>query len=74
MGFGTLGDAVQRSMHVVYNLNNGQMAIGHTNVNSTTSPNIKFVDAGPNGTSKAVSGVQTAPSPLGSSFSIGRAR
>lgn len=55
MGFETLGDAVLRSMYVVFDLDNGQMGIAQADVNSTASPNIQIVAAGPNGIEKAVS-------------------
>jgi hypothetical protein len=60
-GFDTLGDAVLRSMYVVFDLDNGQMALAQAQVNSTASPDIYTVQAGPSGIAKAVSNVATAP-------------
>lgn len=69
-GFDTLGDAILRSMYVVFDLDNGQVSIAQAAVNSTASPNIKVVSAGPNGVSKAVSGVKAPPSASASAAPI----
>lgn len=55
-GFMTLGDAIIRSMYIVYDLDNGQVSLAQANTNSTEAPNIKVVEAGPNGVQKAVNG------------------
>jgi hypothetical protein len=60
-GFDTLGDAILRSMYVVFDLDNGQMALAQANVNSTANPDIHTVAAGPSGIAKAASNVVTAP-------------
>lgn len=65
--FLTLGDAILRSMYVVFDLDNGQVSIAQARTNiSTTSgtsasgSNIKIVPAGANGVASAVgSGVST---------------
>jgi len=72
-GFLTLGDAVLRSMYVVFDLDNGQVSIAQAIANASTDAtssgsgdNIKVVKAGPNGVASAVgnanSGVATASS------------
>ncbi|CAK1359888.1 Candidapepsin-7 [Cercospora beticola] len=58
--FLTLGDAVLRSMYVVFDLDNGQGSIAQAATNPG-SPNIVTVQAGPTGVAAAVSGVNTAP-------------
>ena len=60
MGFDTLGDAVLRSMYVVFDLDNAQLSIAQANVNSTSS-NVRPVKAGPNGVANAAKNAQTAP-------------
>ncbi|SMR49739.1 unnamed protein product [Zymoseptoria tritici ST99CH_3D1] len=57
-----IGDAILRSMYVVFDLDNGQVSIAQANVNSTDAPDIVTVAAGPTGVAEAVSGVSTAPS------------
>ncbi|KAK4553333.1 hypothetical protein LTR86_009633 [Recurvomyces mirabilis] len=54
-GFQTLGDAVLRSMYVVFDLDNGQLSLAQAKINSTDAPNIVTVSAGPSGIAKAVS-------------------
>jgi hypothetical protein len=62
-GFQTLGDAILRSMYVVFDLDNGQVSIAQANVNSTASPSIVTVSAGASGVASAVSSSYTgAPS------------
>jgi len=61
-GYQTLGDAILRSMYVVFDMDNGQVSIAQAAVNTTAAPNIVEVAAGPNGVAKAVSGVVTASS------------
>lgn len=56
MGFDTLGDAVMRSMYVVFDLDNGQMSIAQAKSGDTGPPQIKSVQAGPNGVAKAAGG------------------
>ncbi|KAK6443142.1 hypothetical protein LTR95_000659 [Oleoguttula sp. CCFEE 5521] len=60
-GFQTLGDAILRSMYVVFDLDNGQVSIAQAQVNSTSNPDIVTVPAGEGGVASAVgSGVETA--------------
>ncbi|GAB7357763.1 hypothetical protein MBLNU459_g0413t1 [Dothideomycetes sp. NU459] len=67
--FLTLGDAILRSMYVVFDLDNGQVSIAQAAVNTSTNAassgsgsSIKVVQAGPGGVASAVgsSGVSTA--------------
>jgi hypothetical protein len=60
-GFMTLGDAILRSMYVVFDLDNGQGSIAQAAVNTTAKPDIVIVEAGPSGVAKAVSNVIAAP-------------
>lgn len=60
-GFQTLGDAVLRSMYVVFDLDNGQVSLAQAAVNSTSQPNIVTVQAGPSGVASAVSVASSAP-------------
>ncbi|EME85045.1 uncharacterized protein MYCFIDRAFT_88648 [Pseudocercospora fijiensis CIRAD86] len=61
MGFETIGDAILRSMYVVFDLDNGQASIAQAAVNSTAKPDIVVVEAGENGVAKALgSGVASA--------------
>ncbi|KAK5173312.1 uncharacterized protein LTR77_001993 [Saxophila tyrrhenica] len=69
-GFLTLGDAVLRSMYVVFDLDQGQLSLAQANVNSTASPDVREVAAGPNGVKNAASRVQAAPSESGSAWPI----
>ncbi|CAK4034066.1 acid protease [Lecanosticta acicola] len=63
MGFDVLGDAILRSMYVVFDLDNGQASIAQAVQNSTKQPDIVTVKAGPTGVAAAVgSGVATAAS------------
>lgn len=59
MGFDTLGDAVLRSMYIVYDLDNAQLSIAQSNPNSTSS-DVRAVKAGVNGVASAAKNVQTA--------------
>lgn len=60
-GFLTLGDAILRSMYVVFDLDNAQVSIAQSNT-SPGSSSIKTVPAGANGVAQAVgSDVATAP-------------
>lgn len=52
-GFLTLGDAILRSMYVVFDLDNGQLSLAQANTNPGTS-NVKVVPAGANGVASAV--------------------
>ena len=61
-GFQTCGDAILRSMYVVFDLDQGQMALAQANVNSTSTPDIKTIAAGPSGIANAASSVSTAAS------------
>lgn len=58
--FLVLGDAILRSMYVVYDLDNGQGSIAQANQNPGDS-DVVTVEAGPTGVAAAVSGVKTAP-------------
>jgi hypothetical protein len=62
-GFLTLGDAVLRSMYVVYDLDNGQLSLAQANLDSSKASDIVPVQAGLGGVQKAVGG--------GSSASVG---
>ena len=71
MGFDTLGDAVLRSMYVVFDLDNGQLGLAQADVNSTATPSITVVDAGPDGIQKALSsGVKGPPASSASASSF----
>ena len=59
MGFDTLGDAILRSMYVVFDLDNAQLSIAQANINST-STDVRSVKAGLNGVASAAKNVQTA--------------
>ncbi|KAK4502549.1 hypothetical protein PRZ48_005974 [Zasmidium cellare] len=62
-GFYIAGDAVLRSMYVVFDLDNGQASIAQAKVNNTDAPSVVTVAAGPTGVAAAVaSGVETAAS------------
>lgn len=72
--FLTLGDAILRSMYVVFDLDNGQVSIAQAKTNTSTDPtssgsgsNIKVVQAGADGIASAVgsSSVSTAPTNSG---------
>ena len=54
-GFQTLGDAILRSMYVVFDLDNGQLSVAQAAVNSTAAPAIVTVAAGPRGLASAIS-------------------
>ena len=60
MNFQTLGDAVLRSMYVVFDLDNGQVSIAQSSPDSTAEPNIKPVEAGPDGVAKAAGASDTS--------------
>lgn len=60
MNFQTLGDAVLRSMYVVFDLDNGQVSIAQATLDDTSAPQIKSVAAGPNGVAKAASASDTS--------------
>ncbi|KAK0862455.1 hypothetical protein LTS02_007214 [Friedmanniomyces endolithicus] len=53
-GFQTLGDAILRSMYVVFDLDNGQVSLAQAALNSTASPAIHTVSAGASGVAQAV--------------------
>jgi len=59
-GFQTLGDAILRSMYLVYDLDNAQVSIAQASEDDSAKPNIVTVQAGPSGVAKAVSSVITA--------------
>ncbi len=69
MGFDTLGDAVLRSMYVVFDLDQGQMSLAQAAVNSTADPDIRVVAAGAGGVANAAKNVKSA-APMSSSFPI----
>lgn len=52
-GFQTLGDAVLRSMYVVFDLDNGQMSLAQAAKNPGT-PNVVTVGSGPSGVASAL--------------------
>jgi hypothetical protein len=62
-GFLTLGDAVLRSMYVVYDLDNGQISLAQAELDSSKASDIVPVQAGLGGVQEAVGG--------GSSASVG---
>lgn len=59
MAFYIAGQAVLRSMYVVYDLDNGQVSIAQAAANATNS-DVVAVKAGANGVASAVSGLSTA--------------
>jgi hypothetical protein len=60
MAYQVVGDAVLRSMYVVFDLDNGQVSIAQAALDSTSSPNIKPVGAGLGGVAKAASATDTS--------------
>ncbi|KAG8623936.1 hypothetical protein KVT40_008912 [Elsinoe batatas] len=54
-GFLIMGDAVLRSVYVVFDMDNGQISIAPANTNSTSQSNVRVVSAGPSGLAQAVS-------------------
>ncbi|KAF4552421.1 Eukaryotic aspartyl protease-like protein 2 [Elsinoe fawcettii] len=61
-GFLTLGDAVLRSMYVVFDMDNAQISIAQANTNTSDSStasqaDIKVVPAGPSGVQQAIGNV-----------------
>lgn len=62
--FLTLGDAVLRSMYVVYDLDNGQVSLAQASLDTTSTPDILRVSSGPDGVASAMgsSSVSTAAS------------
>lgn len=76
-GFLTLGDAIMRSMYVVFDLDNGQVSIAQsafgasTDVASSASgDNIKVVQAGPNGVASALVPDMTVVTAAVNTFSV----
>lgn len=67
-GFQTLGDAVLRSMYVVFDLDNGQMALAQA-ATAPGPPDIVTVPAGPSGIASAL-GRQASYSPASASQSF----
>lgn len=74
--FLTLGDAVLRSMYVVFDLDNGQVSLAQAAVNTSTSAStsaagssVKIVPKGPGGLAKAL-GSSAVKSAAGNSYSI----
>ncbi|KAF2860368.1 acid protease [Piedraia hortae CBS 480.64] len=61
-GFMVLGDAILRSMYVVFDLDQGQVSIAQAKLNSTDKPNIVEVPSGPGGVAKAASAKQPSSS------------
>jgi len=57
-GFQIVGDAILKSMYVVYDLDNGQVGVAQA-ATSSSSPNVVTVSAGPSGIAKAASNVIT---------------
>jgi len=55
-GFLTIGDAILRSMYVVYDLDNGQISLAQAELDSSKEPDIVPVQAGLGGVQKAVGG------------------
>ncbi|KAK5111545.1 hypothetical protein LTR62_004841 [Meristemomyces frigidus] len=54
-GFQTLGDAILRSMYIVFDLDQGQVSLAQAKVNGSSSPNVVTVSAGPSGIANAIS-------------------
>lgn len=69
-GFQTLGDAILRSMYVVFDLDEGQVSIAQAAVNSTASPNVVAVAAGPSGVSSALGTGATYSAAPSNTYSI----
>lgn len=61
-GYWILGESVLRSVYLVFDLDNGQISLAQAIANSTATPTIHTVAAGPSGVANAISQVQTAPS------------
>lgn len=62
----TLGHAILRSMYVVFDLDNGQVSIAQANVNSSLTPDIVTVPAGPSGIALAIGGSSYSAAPSNS--------
>jgi len=62
-GFQTCGDAVLRSMYVVFDLDNGQVSLAQANLNASSSPNVVTVSSGPSGVANAVGTASFSPAP-----------
>jgi hypothetical protein len=60
MNFQTLGDAVLRSMYVVFDLDNAQVSIAQASLDTTTSPNVVPVAAGLGAVAKAAKASDTS--------------
>jgi hypothetical protein len=58
-GFQPMGDAILRSMYLVYDLDNAQVSIAQASEDDSAKPNIVTVQAGPSGVAKAVPSVIT---------------
>ncbi|KAK5113991.1 hypothetical protein LTR62_003114 [Meristemomyces frigidus] len=54
-----VGEAILRSMYVVFDLDNAQVSVAQAIINSTAPSAIQIVAAGPNGVADAASRVQT---------------
>ena len=59
-GFLTLGDAILRSMYVVYDLDNGQISLAQAELDSSKASDIVPVQAGLGGVQKAVGSQSSA--------------
>jgi hypothetical protein len=59
-GFQVMGDAILRSMYLVYDLDNAQVSIAQASEDDAAKPNIVTVQAGPSGVAKAIPSVITA--------------
>jgi hypothetical protein len=64
-GFLTLGDAILRSMYVVYDLDNGQISLAQAQLDSSKASDIVPVQAGLGGVQKAVGGGGSASASAG---------
>ncbi|KXL49613.1 hypothetical protein M433DRAFT_7632 [Acidomyces richmondensis BFW] len=61
-GFQTCGDAVLRSMYIVFDLDNGQVSLAQANLNATSS-HVVTVSSGPSGVANAVGTASYSPAP-----------
>jgi hypothetical protein len=64
-GFLTLGDAILRSMYVVYDLDNGQISLAQAQLDSSKASDIVPVQAGLGGVQKAAGGGGSASASAG---------
>ncbi|EMC90841.1 hypothetical protein BAUCODRAFT_99500 [Baudoinia panamericana UAMH 10762] len=68
-GFQPMGDAILRSMYVVFDLDNGQVSLAQASLNSSTRSNVVSVGAGPSGVASALRSASSTVSYLPASTS-----